>query len=127
MRFDKDLINRFATTYEFCDKDINKFILLLRKGVYPYEYMDSWKRFGERLLPNKKDFYNDLNMEGITEADYKHAKEVWKDLKIKNLSDYHDLLLKVTLYYLLIYSRILVINVLKYMDWILLTSYLHQD
>ena len=39
--FNKDLIKRFENTYEFCDKDINKFILLLRKGVYPYEYMDS--------------------------------------------------------------------------------------
>ena len=37
--FNKDLINRFANTYEFCDGDINKFILLLRKGVYPHEYM----------------------------------------------------------------------------------------
>ena len=69
MNCNKDLINRFPSKYEFCDKDINKFILLLRKGVYPYEYMDSWKRFDERLLPNKKDFYSDLNMKGITEAE----------------------------------------------------------
>ena len=39
--FNKELINRFSSTYEFCNGDINKFILLLRKGVYPYEYMDS--------------------------------------------------------------------------------------
>ena len=39
--FNKELINRFSSTYEFCNEDINKFILLLRKGVYPYEYMDS--------------------------------------------------------------------------------------
>ena len=39
--FNEDLINRFASTYEFCDKDINRFILLLRKGIYPYEYIDS--------------------------------------------------------------------------------------
>ena len=38
---------RFASTYEFCNKDLNKFILLLRKGVYPYEYMDNWERFKE--------------------------------------------------------------------------------
>ena len=46
-RDSKELIKRFANTYEFCDKDINKFILLLRKGIYPYEYMDNWKRFNE--------------------------------------------------------------------------------
>ena len=39
--FNKDLINRSANTYEFCNKDINRFILLLRKGIYPYEYIDS--------------------------------------------------------------------------------------
>ena len=39
--FNKDLIKRFTSIYEFCNRDINKFILLLRKGVYPYKYMDS--------------------------------------------------------------------------------------
>ena len=39
--FNKDLIKRFARIYEFCNRDINKFILLLIKGVYPYEYMDT--------------------------------------------------------------------------------------
>ena len=52
--FNKNLISRFANTYEFCNKDINKSILFLRKGVYPYEYMDSWEGFDEKLLPNKK-------------------------------------------------------------------------
>ena len=45
--FNKDLIKRFANICEFCNGDINKFILLLRKGIYPYEYMDSWKRFAQ--------------------------------------------------------------------------------
>ena len=51
--------------YEFCNKDINKFMLLLRKGIYPYEYMDSWERFEEILVPDKKHFYSELTMEGI--------------------------------------------------------------
>ena len=53
--FNKDLIKRFRNTYELSDREINKFILLLRKGVYPYEYMNSWERF-EELLPNKEAF-----------------------------------------------------------------------
>ena len=54
--FNKDLINRFGNTYEFCNKDINRFILLLRKGIYPYEYIDSWERFDETSLPEKEAF-----------------------------------------------------------------------
>ena len=89
--FNKELIKRFANIYEFCDGDINKFILLLRKGVYPYEYMDSWERFSETSLPDKEAFYSNLDMEDITDVDYRHAKRVFKDLSNKNLGDYHDL------------------------------------
>ena len=87
--------------------------------------MDSWKGFDERLLPNKKGFYSNLNMEYIADVDYRHAKRVFKNFNNKSLGDYRDLY--VTLYYLLIYSRILEINVLKYINWILLASYLQQD
>ena len=48
--------------------------MLLRKGVYPYECMDSWERFDEELLPEKEAFYSSLNMEDITDVDYRHAK-----------------------------------------------------
>ena len=54
--FNKDWIKTFVKTYEFCDRDINEFILLLRKGVYPYEYMDSLERFHEELYLTKKLF-----------------------------------------------------------------------
>ena len=84
----KELIKRFANTCNFCNKDLNKFILLLRKGVYPYECMDNWKGFDETLLPNKEAFYSDLNMEDITDADYRHANKVFK---LKNLGENHDL------------------------------------
>ena len=88
--FNKDLINRFVRTYKSCDRVINKFILLLRKGVYPYEYMDSRERFDEILLPDK-DFYSILNMEGITVVDYRHVQKVFKEFKMNDLGAYHDL------------------------------------
>ena len=94
--FNEELIKRFANIHEFCNGDINKFILLLRKRVYPYEYMDSWERFDETSLPDKEAFYSNLNMEDITDVDYRHAKRVFnevalKSLNNKNLGDYHDL------------------------------------
>ena len=56
---------------------------MLRKDVYPYEYVDSWKRFDETSLPDKKYFYSNLIMKDITDADYKHAKKYGKTLKQK--------------------------------------------
>ena len=85
------LIEKFSSTYKFCNKDLDKFILLLRKGVYPYEYMDSWERFNETKLPSKKDFYNNFCLEDISDKDYNHAQKVWDTLRIKNLGEYHDL------------------------------------
>ena len=54
------LIKTFPNMYEFCNGNIDKFILLLRKGIYPYEYVDCWERFDESILPNKKTFYSEL-------------------------------------------------------------------
>ena len=85
------LIEKFPNTYQLCNKDLNKFALLLRKGVYPYEYMDSWKRFKEESLPDKESFYSKLNNEHITDEDYAHAQKVWSTFNIKNLGEYHDL------------------------------------
>ena len=74
LHFNKDLINTFGNTHEFCNKDINKFFLLLRKGIYPYEYMDSRERIDEKPLPIKEGFYSSLSMEGITYFDYRNPK-----------------------------------------------------
>ena len=65
--------------------------MLLRKGSYPYEYIDSWGKFNETSLPDKKAFYSELNLEDFTDKDYAHAQKVFKELKLKNLVDYHDL------------------------------------
>ena len=77
-------------TYKFSNHENKKFILLLRKGVYPYEYMDDRERFDETSLPEKEDFYSHLNVEDITYADYAHAKRVCRDFEIKNLGEYHE-------------------------------------
>ena len=54
-------IKNFPTLYKFCNGDLNKFFLLLRKGIYPYEYIDSWERFDENTIPPKEVFYSKLN------------------------------------------------------------------
>ena len=90
-KFNKERIKRFASTYSFCNNDLNKFILLLRKGVYPYEYMDNWERFNETSLPSKESFYSNLNMEDIDDIDYRHGNNVFNKFKLNNLGDYHDL------------------------------------
>ena len=90
-KFNKELIKRFGSTYELCNKDLNKFILLLRKGVYPYKYMDNWEKFNETSLPNKELFYSNLNMENIEDIDYRHGNNVFKMFKLKNLGEYRDL------------------------------------
>ena len=56
-KFDVKLKERFFNTCKFSNHDMNKFILLLRKGVYPYEFMDDWEKFNETSLPEKEDFY----------------------------------------------------------------------
>ena len=52
----------FPTLYKFCNDDLNKFFLLLRKGICPYKYMDSWERFDENTIPPKEAFYSKLNL-----------------------------------------------------------------
>ena len=65
--------------------------MFLRKGVYPYEYMDSWLKFDETALPPKKDFYINLNLENINNEYYTHAQKVWDVFKIKILGEYQNL------------------------------------
>ena len=77
--------------YQFCNGDIAKFVLLQRKGVYSYEYMDSWERSNETSLPDKSIFYSELNLEDITDEDYADAQKIFEESKLKNLGQYHDL------------------------------------
>ena len=84
-------LKNFPTLYKFCNGNLNKFFLLLRKGIYPYEYIDNWERFDEKTVPPKEAFYSELNLENITDKDYEHVKKVWEAFEIKNLGKYHDL------------------------------------
>ena len=81
------LLSRFVV-------NVNQRRLLLRKGVYPYDYMDSPKKMEERKLPPKEAFYSELYEEDITEEDYKHAHDVWNGFFCINMGQYHDVYLR---------------------------------
>ena len=68
--------------------------LLTEKGVYPYDYMNSFDKFNDEHLPSKEQFYSRLTEEDITNDDYTKAKQIWKHFDIKNMGEYHDLYLK---------------------------------
>ena len=74
--------------------------LLTDKGVYPYDYMNSWDRFYETKLPKKDHFNSKLYEENITDKDYTRANIVWKHVNIKSLGEYHDLYLMTDVYLL---------------------------
>ena len=89
--YDKGLgKHKFEHTLKHCKK--KKHVdLLLQKGVYPYDYMDSWERFEETKLPPKSKFYSKLNESDISDEDYEHGQKVWETFGCKTLGDYHDL------------------------------------
>ena len=74
--------------------DEEQFRLMRCKGVYPYEYVDSWGKFEETELPPKEAFYSKLNMKGISDKDYEHAQNVWISMEKRTLGEYHDVYLK---------------------------------
>ena len=78
------------TSKVFKGKKLN---LLSQKGVYPYDFMDSFEKFDQTKLPTKDQFYSILNDQHITDDEYDHAKKVWKAFKIKTMGEYHDLYL----------------------------------
>ena len=103
---------RFIDSFKFMSTSLNKLVnnlpetalknvgkyymgdkldFIKRKGVYPYEYMDSVERFKETKLPTKESFYSSLNDNHINDEDYEHAKKVWDAFEMKSLEDYHEL------------------------------------
>ena len=89
-----DLIQKFANTYQFCNGDLNKLALLLKKDVYPYEYMESWEKFNETSMPSKENFYSEAILEDITHKDYADALKVLKEY-CTDMGDYHDLYVQI--------------------------------
>ena len=67
--------------------------MLTKKGIYPYEYIDSSERFSETALPPKEMFYSSLTEENVTDEDYNHAEKVWRDFGMETLGEYHDVYL----------------------------------
>ena len=82
----KDAFNNVKRNYAE-----DKLSLLTRKGVYPYEYMNSLEKLKETKLPSREAFYSRLNGVGICDEDYEHAREVWETFEMKSLKDYHNL------------------------------------
>ena len=76
------------TSEEFTGKKLS---LMSQKGVYPYDFMDSFEKFDQTELPAKNQFYSILNDLHITSEEYDHAEKVWKTFKAKNMGEYHDL------------------------------------
>ena len=68
-KIDKELKKRLKNTFKFSNNDMKKFILLLGKRVYSYEYMDKWEKCNETSLSKKEEFYRKVNMEDIKDAD----------------------------------------------------------
>lgn len=83
-----------------CFPNENKFQLMSRKGVYPYDHMKSWKSFSEKQLPSKECFYNSLTDKGVSNEEYMHAQAVWDTFNIDNMGQYTDLYLKTDVYLL---------------------------
>ena len=79
---------------DFPGVSAEKMKLLVRKGVFPYDYTDSFDKFEKTKLPTIKQFYNKLNNQEMNETDYKHAQNVWNEMGCKTFGDYHDLYLK---------------------------------
>ena len=89
-----NLVRRGRKLIDFEDYSELKYDLVTRKGIYPNEYMSSWDKFEESQLPPIEAFYSNLNMSNVSEADYEHAQRVWKEFRIRNLGEYHDLYLR---------------------------------
>ena len=85
------LKSKFPNTYHLTKGNIKKFLLLLKKGIYAFEYINEWNKFNETELPTIDQFYSKLNFKNMSKEDHRHAQNVWNIFNIENLGEYHDL------------------------------------
>jgi hypothetical protein len=81
--------DQFKNTSKFYEGE--QLSLLLKKGVYPYEYMDTVVKLNESSLPAKDKFFSQLSGSNISDEDYTHAQNVWRAFNCQTLKDYHNL------------------------------------
>ncbi|XP_014299742.2 uncharacterized protein LOC106694097 [Microplitis demolitor] len=101
-RFMASSIEKLASYLNDADKvitrnsiaDPQQFELVTRKGIFPYEYVDSWDKLNSTKLPAKKHFFSKLTNSDVSDDDYKHAERVWNTFGIQTLGEYSDLYLK---------------------------------
>ena len=93
---DKLVSNLPAEALKYTNQNFRgkKFNLMTRKGIYPYDFMDSFEKFNKTEIPTKEEFYSILNNEHITDDDYKHAQKVWNTFQLQTMGEYHNLYLK---------------------------------
>ncbi|CAH0562961.1 unnamed protein product [Brassicogethes aeneus] len=101
-RFLPESLDTLSSQLENSEKIITKahcqnedeFAILCNKGIFPYEYINSWDKLNEEKLPERNCFFSSLNDSHITDKEYERALKVWQGFNIKNLGDYSDLYLK---------------------------------
>jgi hypothetical protein len=72
-----------------------QFKLIQNKGIYPYDFMDTYDKMNSISLHLRDEFYNKINSKHISDKEYGHAKEAWDVFKCKTFKDYHNIYLKV--------------------------------
>ena len=105
-KIDEELEKRFINTSKFSNNNINKFILFLRKAVYPHDYLEEQEKSNETSLSEKEEFYSNLNIEYITDADYMQAKRACKVFEVKSWINIMTCILKLMHYIELMFLKI---------------------
>ena len=101
-RIDKNRCFAYPEKFKITKNHVPTEILeiFIKKGVYPYEYMDSWSKFDKVNLPPKNAFYSKLNNTHISDSEYEYAQYVWEKARCSTMRDYHNIYLKTDIFLL---------------------------